>query len=104
MSRPRSPRHSSDGSSPSPVTLLSGPLGTPAPAPPSTERLDLNCLNRRSLLRQGIDTDALAAPRERLELHPALDHRVDGEVPPQSDVAAGMDVRAALAKDDVSGD
>src|SRR5689334_12789132 len=55
----------------------------------------------RFLLR--IHADFVAAAVLVLELHHAIDQRVDGKIGAETDVASRMPLRAALADDDVAG-
>lgn len=52
----------------------------------------------------GVDADFVARLALVLELHHAVDERVDGVVGAQADVAAGVPFCAALADDDVASD
>src|SRR6185437_2326731 len=52
----------------------------------------------------GIDADLVARLALVLELHDAVDERVDRVVGPESDVAARVPLGAALADDDVARD
>src|SRR5205814_573542 len=58
---------------------------------------------RRARFRLGIYADLVACPALVLELHNAVDERIDREVGAEADVASGVPLRAALAHDDVTG-
>src|SRR5215212_4548553 len=61
------------------------------------------CL-RRARLDVRINGDLVARLALVLELHNAVDQRVDREIAAESDVAARVPLRSALADDDVTGD
>ncbi len=62
--------------------------------------LDARCLSRR-----GRRIDADSAPLGwALKLHLAINEAIDGVVPADPNVAAGMKLRAALANNDIAGD
>src|SRR3954464_1877561 len=64
---------------------------------------DSRCLRPPRLLLR-IHADFVAAAVLVLELHYAIDQRVDGEIGAEADVASRMPLGPALAQDDVAGD
>src|SRR3989442_10356759 len=59
---------------------------------------------RGARLRFRVDADLVPRPALVLELHDAIDQRVDREIAAQTDISAGVPLRSALTDDDVTSD